>query len=151
MTWSDEVYRIFGCRAQEFAATYEAFLDFVHPDDRTAVNEAYSGSLREGADSYEIEHRIVQSGTGDIRWVHERCVHERDDAGKIIRSVGMVHDITEHKRAEEDLREKLAELERVNRLMVGRENRMIELKHEINELCVSLNVPRRYTTPDIIG
>jgi PAS domain S-box-containing protein len=105
LTWSDEVYRIFGCRPQEFAATYEAFLDFVHPDDRTALDEAYSGSLREGADSYEIEHRIVQSGTGDIRWVHERCVHERDDAGKIIRSVGMVHDITERKRAEASLRQ----------------------------------------------
>jgi PAS domain S-box-containing protein len=104
LTWSDEVYRIFGCRPQEFAATYEAFLDFVHPDDRTAVNEAYSGSLREGADSYEIEHRIVQLGTGDIRWVHERCVHERDDAGKIVRSVGMVHDITKRKQAEEELK-----------------------------------------------
>jgi PAS domain S-box-containing protein len=102
--WSDEVYRIFGCKPQEFTATYEAFLDFIHPDDRMAVDAAYSGSLREGTDSYEIEHRIVRQGTGEIRHVHERCVHVRDDAGVIIQSIGMVQDITERKQSEEKLK-----------------------------------------------
>ncbi|WP_028572096.1 response regulator [Desulfonatronum lacustre] len=104
LTWSDEVYRIFGCEPQEFAATYEAFLDFVHPDDRAAVDEAYSGSLREGRDSYEIEHRVVRKDTGEVRHVQERCVHERGVTGSIIRSIGMVHDITDRKRAEERFR-----------------------------------------------
>jgi PAS domain S-box-containing protein len=136
LTWSDEVYRIFGCRPQEFAATYEAFLAFVHPDDRTAVNEAYSGLLREGADSYEIEHRIVQSGTGDIRWVHERCVHERDDAGKIIRSVGMVHAITARKRAEEALQRAHAELEA----------RVVERTRELNRRIAQVETLNAATT-----
>lgn len=103
LTWSDEVYRIFGLEPQEFSATYEAFLDAVHPDDRAAVNEAYLSSIREGRDNYEIEHRISNLTTGEIRIVHEKCEHFRDDEGKIIRSVGMVHDITERKRAEEQL------------------------------------------------
>ncbi len=104
LTWSDEVYRIFGLEPQEFAATYEAFLEAVHPDDRAAVDGAYSGSLRDGKDSYEIEHRVVRP-SGEIRYVHEKCEHFRNEKGAIIRSVGMVHDITERKKAEAALRQ----------------------------------------------
>jgi PAS domain S-box-containing protein len=147
LTWSDEVYRIFGIEPQAFGATYEAFLDRVHPDDRSAVDAAYAASLRERRDAYEIEHRIVRRDTGEVRHVHERGHHEYDAAGAILRSVGMVQDITERKRAEGALREKLAELERMNRLMVGRENRMIELKAEVNELCRQANLPERYAAP----
>lgn len=103
LTWSDEVYRIFGLKPQEFGATYEAFLEAVHPDDRAAVNAAYGDSLREGRDTYEIEHRVVRKATGEVRIVHEKCEHVRDGMGTIIRSVGMVHDITERKRSAEAL------------------------------------------------
>lgn len=103
LTWSDEVYRIFGIQPREFAATYENFLEAVHPDDRAAVNEAYVASLREGRDSYEIEHRVIRKSTGEILHVHERCEHFRDEKGAIVRSVGMVHDITMRKQAEKDL------------------------------------------------
>jgi PAS domain S-box-containing protein len=103
LTWSDEVYRIFGLKPQEFGATYEAFLDSVHIDDRAAVDNAYSSSLREGRDKYEIEHRVVRKHTGETRIVYEKCEHIRDESGKIIRSVGMVHDITEAKKVEQEL------------------------------------------------
>jgi len=104
LTWSDEVYRIFGLRPREFEATYEAFLERVHPDDRAAVDAAYSGSLREQRDSYEIDHRVVRKDTGEIRFVHERCEHQRSPDGRIVRSIGMVHDITERRQYEENLR-----------------------------------------------
>ena len=104
LTWSDEVYRIFGLKPQEFGATYEAFLSYIHPDDRAAVDAAYSGSLEQGKDSYEIEHRVIKKHTGEIRIVLEKCDHIRDESGKIIRSIGMVHDITDQKKAEHDLR-----------------------------------------------
>ena len=68
-----------------------------------AVDMAYSGSLREGRDSYEIEHRVIRKHTGEVRVVYEKCEHLRDESGKIIRSVGMVHDITEQKKAEQEL------------------------------------------------
>jgi two-component system CheB/CheR fusion protein len=105
LTWSDEVYRIFGLEPQEFGATYEAFLEAVHPDDRAAVDAAYSGSLRDDRDSYEIEHRVVRRSSGEVRLIHEKCEHLRDGSGRIIRSMGMVHDITERKAAEQALRQ----------------------------------------------
>ena len=100
LTWSDEVYRIFGLRPQEFGATYETFLDAVHPDDRPAVNAAYAGSLSEGRDGYEIEHRVVRKDDGGIRYVHEKCEHLRDESGRITRSIGMVQDTTERRLTE---------------------------------------------------
>ena len=79
------------------------------------MDTAYSSSVREGRDSYEIEHRIVRKHTGEIRYVFEKCEHIRDGNGKIIRSIGMVHDITERKKAEEELRQRTAELEASNK------------------------------------
>lgn len=102
LSWSDEAYRIFGLQPQEFAATYEAFLEVVHPGDRAAVNEGYVSSLREGRDGYEIEHRLVRKATGQIRYVHEKCRNFRDETGKVIRSTGMVHDLTEQKQVERE-------------------------------------------------
>ena len=105
LTWSDEVYRIFGFLPGEFESGYEAFLEAVHPDDRVAVDSAYSESLREHRDSYEIEHRIIRKKNSEIRFVHEKCEHVRDESGGIIRSIGMVHDITEAKKAEKVIKE----------------------------------------------
>ena len=112
LTWSDEVYRIFGLQPQEFSATYEAFLAAVHPNDRAAVDDAYTDSLQEGRDTYEIEHRVIKQPTGEIRTVHEKCQHIRDETGRVIRSIGMVHDITERKQTEQELRAARDDLER---------------------------------------
>ena len=103
LTWSDEVYRIFGATREDFAPSYESFLAVVHPDDRAAVGKAYSSSLEENRQSYEIEHRIVRMNDGETRFVIERCLHERNPAGRAVRSVGMVQDITERKNTERAL------------------------------------------------
>lgn len=105
LTWTDEVYRIFGLKPQEFDVTYEVFLEMIHPDDQAAVDAAYLNSIKEGRDSYEIEHRIVRKSNGEVRFVQEKCEHKRDKFGKVIRSIGMVQDITERKKAENDRNE----------------------------------------------
>ena len=117
LIWSDEVYRIFGLKPQEFSATYEAFLERVHPDDRPAVDAAYSRSIRENQDTYEIEHRVVRKDNGEVRIVHERCQHYRGEGGAIIRSVGMVHDITEQKEIESKVQRQGELLGAVNRIL----------------------------------
>ena len=104
LVWSDEVYRIFGLQPRAFAPSYDAFLDHVHPDDRAAVDAAYKDSLRNNKDMYEIEHRVLRKATGDVRFVLERCHHVRDESGRIVRSLGMVLDITERKLIEKQVR-----------------------------------------------
>ncbi len=67
--WSDEIYRIFGLDPLGFSATYEAFLNSVHPDDRELVKKAVDVALS-GGEIYSIDHRIVLPN-GVIRIVHE--------------------------------------------------------------------------------
>lgn len=103
LTWTEQVYRIFGMKDAAPPVTYETFLKAVHPDDRSMVDRAYTESIASGKDGYEIEHRIIRQDTGEVRHVHEKCEHVRDGSGKIFRSVGMVADITERKQVEKQL------------------------------------------------
>jgi PAS domain S-box-containing protein len=102
--WCDEMYRIFGLQPQQSDATYEAFFEHIYPDDQAAVGSAYTNSLRQNLPYYEIEHRIVRK-SGEIRFVHHKCEHFRDVNGRIISSVGMIHDITERNNMEQALKD----------------------------------------------
>jgi hypothetical protein len=59
-------------------------------------------------------------------------------------SVKATIDITDRKRTEEELRAANEDVTEFNRIMIGRELRMIELKKEINDLCVTCGVSPRY-------
>ena len=98
--WSDENYRIFGLLQQEFGATYEAFFNCVHPDDREFVKRSVNEALYDKK-PYDIDHRILLRN-GDIRTVHERAEVDYNEHGKAVRMVGTVQDITERKRAQEE-------------------------------------------------
>lgn len=102
LVWSDEVFRIFEIDPEKFGASYEAFLDLVHPDDRERVDTVYTESLKHGT-PYEIVHRL-QMGDGRIKFVHERCKTYYDKAGNPIRSIGTVQDMTKRALAEQRFR-----------------------------------------------
>lgn len=94
LVWSDETYRIFGLEPGEHPPTYEVLLSMIHPDDRRMFDTVYLASVADGRDSYEIEHRILRGDNRELRYIAEQCEHIRDESGRIVRSIGRVHDIT---------------------------------------------------------
>jgi PAS domain S-box-containing protein len=93
LIWSDEIFRIFEIDRHQFGASYEAFLDLVHPDDRPAVDRAYTNSVRNRT-PYEITHRLLMPD-GRVKYVHEQCETLYDAQGMPQRSFGTVQDVTE--------------------------------------------------------
>jgi PAS domain S-box-containing protein/putative nucleotidyltransferase with HDIG domain len=104
LTWSDEIYRIFGL-PPDTPLTYETFLASVHPDDRAFVDQSWQAALR-GA-PYSIDHLILSGN--EVRWVHEQAEVEFDPQGVPLRALGTVQDIT-------DSKQRLLELEALWRL-----------------------------------
>lgn len=102
LNWSNEVFRIFEIDSKKFKASYDAFINAIHPDDRERVNQAYSESISNRL-PYTIEHRLLMKD-GRIKYVNERCETFYSDSGKPVKSIGTVHDITESKDAEDALR-----------------------------------------------
>ena len=102
LSWSEGIFSIFEIDKKRFGASYEAFLDAIHPDDRESVSKAYADSL-ENKTAYDITHRLLLSD-GRIKYVHEKCNTFYDDDGAPTRSVGTVQDVTERKLAEEERR-----------------------------------------------
>lgn len=101
LEWSDEIFKILGMDPAKFEATYENFLNAIHPDDREIVNKSYTESL-ENKTEYNITHRIVLP-KGEIRFVRERCKTTYDKSGRPIYSLGTVQDINEVKLATKEL------------------------------------------------
>jgi len=104
LTWSNEIYRIFEIDSEKFGASYEAFLNAIHPEDRDLVNKAYTNSLQDKI-PYNIVHRL-QMPDGRIKYVNEKCETYYSEEGNPLRSVGTVHDITEVRQAEEIIRKR---------------------------------------------
>ncbi len=93
LAWSDEIYRIFGLAPQQFAATYEAFLEAIHPADRDLVAGAVNDSLSKDV-PYAVTHRVLRPG-GEVRIVEERGDIQRDEQGQPVYMLGTVQDVTE--------------------------------------------------------
>jgi PAS domain S-box-containing protein len=98
--WSDEIYRIFGRSPQEFDITYDAFLSYVHPDDRDFVDNATKAALK--GKTYAIDYRIVSAG-GEELIVHSQGEVIFDEKDYPVQMLGTVQDITERRKAEQEL------------------------------------------------
>ncbi|MEO7924231.1 MAG: PAS domain S-box protein [Chitinophagaceae bacterium] len=105
LTWSDETYRIFGTDRESFEPTYEKFLKYVHPFDRDKIDKAFVESTQAPFPSHNvIEHRIV-TPSGEVKVVEERWRITTNDKGEPLQAIGICQDITERKKAEEDIKD----------------------------------------------
>ena len=97
VSWS-ELYRIYGLQPQEFDVTYEASLNYVHPDDRNFVESTIEQTLHDKMHP-NLDYRIIRPD-GTVRVLQANGRVTNDDTGSTVKMVGTVLDITERKRAE---------------------------------------------------
>lgn len=94
---------------------------------------------------YQAEYRIVTK-TGEIRWVLDKACRTGYDQNGVAITEGFLTDITALKTKEEEIREKSAQLQEINSVMINRELKMIELKKEINSLLKETGREEKYQT-----
>ena len=100
--WSDECYRVLGFDPREGLPLFGETFQRIHPDDQVRNREVTQRAISEKVD-VEFEYRIVHPG-GAVRHIQSTGHPVLNASGDLIELVGTVIDITEQKRAEEDLR-----------------------------------------------
>gem|GEM_PF-1317618 len=113
ITWSDELYRIFGLVPREFEASFQTFLRYIHPEERDHVAKIIQDALF-NQQPFSFYHRVVRPD-GTIRILHGRGEVHVDDNKQPITMAGTAQDVTELKQAENEIRKITDELMRYNK------------------------------------
>ena len=101
--WSDGVYSILEIDSKKSGASYDTFLEVVHPEDRS-IKQAAQKALLTTKSPIEITYRL-QMNDGRIKWINEICNTDFDQYGNPIRFYGIIQDITKHKQSEEKFKQ----------------------------------------------
>ncbi len=102
VTWSDELYRIYGVTAEDEPGSYGSYLDKVHVDDRARVGRVIETAVTERR-PWSLDYRIVRPD-GDLRMIHARGEVIVDENGRPAIVHGTCQDVTESHRVEDQLR-----------------------------------------------
>lgn len=97
--WSDELYRIYGLEPGAIEPSYEEFLNYVHPDDRPAVDERNRRAFADHQPFDDVK-RVIRADGREINMRTEGDVICGDD-GEPVRLVGICEDVTDQLRARE--------------------------------------------------
>ena len=101
ITWSDELYRIFGLEPGERPVNFEWFMARIHADDRDAVRQEVDRALADRG-NYMAEYRIVLR-SGRVCWLHSRGQVMLDAAGDAAGFRGVCQEVTEQRQARDEL------------------------------------------------
>jgi PAS domain S-box-containing protein len=99
VTWSDELYRMYGLEPGSIDVSYDSFIERVHPEDRAMVREHVERAYADGR-PFTFEHRLVHPD-GTVRWALSRGRVVTDEHGKPVRMVGTGQDVTDRKQLDE--------------------------------------------------
>ena len=128
----------------------EGWAEGVHPDDLQRCLDIYTGAF-DRREKFSMDYRL-RHADGEYRWVQDRGSQRYTGSGEFLGYIGHCLDITEQRKAEEEIRrlnedlerrvaertaelqKTIAQLEETSRVFVGREIRMAELKEKIAEL-----------------
>ena len=102
VTWSDELYRVYGLEPQSIEITYELFLSKLHPEDRERVSGAVRKALETGS-RFAYPERIFRPD-GSMRELDTVGDVLRDDDGRVIGLVGTCRDVTDERKRDETIR-----------------------------------------------
>lgn len=119
ISWSQQVYRIFGAKPNSFVPDIKQYLDRVHPDDREMVLTKSNLAVKE-KQSYTLTFRIL-SPDGEVRYLKDRVKVFMSKDGVLERIVGALQDITEQRKAE-------AQLAIANKLLINQTKREQRVK-----------------------
>src|SRR5205085_3753046 len=92
VSWSDELYRIYGLDPEMFGASYEEFLARVHPDDRETAEKVVGAALADPG-RFDFHHRIVRPD-GAVRTLHARGAVVVAEDGTPVHMFGTGQDVT---------------------------------------------------------
>jgi signal transduction histidine kinase/CheY-like chemotaxis protein len=132
VSWSDEMYTIFGRNPKSGPPSYDETRNIIHPDDWESFDRAVNKALSDGI-YYSLELRLIMP-SGDIRYITTRGHVEKDKYGTVKRLIGTTQDITEARKAQDAL---IKSEERyralfdnipVNTVVVDREGRITAFK-----------------------
>jgi PAS domain S-box-containing protein len=145
--FNDRWAEIIGYTLDEISpTTIDTWSKFAHPDDLAASNEAIQKHINGEYEYYEMEARMKHKD-GHWVWVLDRGkVTTWSDDGKPILMQGTHQDITQRKQNEAKINEQLEELRRWYAMTLGREERILELKKEINKILYDSGLPPRYSS-----
>lgn len=122
------------------------FTAFIAPEDVERVVAEFERTMKTG-EGVPSEYRIIDRW-GKVHWVEDRNKSVKDQSGSIIGNSGVLRDISDRKQAEETLKKRMEEIDRTNRVFLGREYRIAEIKREVNELLEKLGQPKKYIATD---
>jgi two-component system, cell cycle sensor histidine kinase and response regulator CckA len=108
--WSEKQGKLLGLYPEIAEKDPDILLKCIHPEDKPVVIQAISRTIKERESSLDLEYRIILPN-GDYRWISGRGQFFYNKEGKAIRMIGISRDITERKRAQEELQKAHNELE----------------------------------------
>jgi PAS domain-containing protein len=153
--WDSNMENMFGLAEGEFNQSYDAFKACLHPDDISSAEKAIDDAIK-GIAPYDTVYRVIWKNK-EVKFIRAKALVVKDKEEKPISMIGICIDVSNIKKAEEELKKhrnelehlvnertkelksKNSELEKMNKIFIGRELKMVELKEKIKELESKLN------------